>query len=314
MKISQKNENCVCCCRAGITETYTRHIFFGPRWWECGTAKHIRNGFWWAKERPREWKLRKQGPSPLQASTRHSRVALTGIFGKKDIDEYPDITYCVGSKAYLTAKKYVGDKYIVFSSVLNWLRIPMTPNTYGISNELHEDMQLMLFRYIFPDIGKIGMIYGRYTAQWFEKVRNKAKEMEMNIIGQDISETRGSFSAFDKLPKDIAAFWLISDPEITLDKKGLAGILKACDAKKIPVFSYHDAFARLGGVLILSVDDSTIGRQAAAIAMKLGSGRRPGQKVQPPAGSRIILNMKKVRLYGISYNEDALEAINTIIE
>lgn len=229
-------------------------------------------------------------------------------------DEYPDITYCIGSKAYLTAKKYVGEKYIEFSSVLNWLRIPMTPNTYGVSNELHEDMQLMLFRYIFPDIGKIGMIYGRYTAQWFEKVRNKAKEMEMNITGQNISKTRGSFPAFDKLPKDIAAFWLISDPEITLDKKGLAGILKACDAKKIPVFSYHDAFARLGAVLILSVDDSTIGRQAAAIAMKLGSGRRPGQKVQPPAGSRIILNMKKVRLYGISYNEDALEAVNTIIE
>jgi len=229
-------------------------------------------------------------------------------------DEYPDITYCIGSKAYLTAKKYVREKYIVFSSVLNWLRIPLTPNTYGASNELHEDMQLMLFRYIFPDIGKIGMIYGKYTARWFEKVRKKAKEMEINIMGQNISETGGSFSAFGKLPKDIAAFWLISDPDITLDKKGLAKILKTCDAKKIPVFSYHDAFARLGAVLILSVDDSTIGRQAAAIAMKLGSGKRPGQKVQPPAGSHIILNMKKVKSYGISYNEDALEAVNTIIE
>ena len=80
------------------------------------------------------------------------------------------------------------------------------------------------------------------------------------------------------------------------------------------MFSYHEAFVKLGAVLILSVDDATLGRQAASIAMKLASGRPPGQRVQPPAGSHIILNMKKLKSYGIGYNEDALEAVNTVIE
>ena len=38
-------------------------------------------------------------------------------------DEDPDLVYCIGSKAYLVANKYVGNKDIIFSSVINWQRL-----------------------------------------------------------------------------------------------------------------------------------------------------------------------------------------------
>ncbi len=230
-------------------------------------------------------------------------------------DEYPELTYCIGTRAYHTAIKYAGAKSIVFSSILNWLRLPMTSKTYGVSNELHAEMQLALFRYIFPDIRKIGMLYSKkYTEEWFKNAGDEARKMGIEIIGQAVSKENPAFSALEKVLPQADVFWLISDPDVMSDKKELSGILKECDAQKKPVLSYHESLADMGAVLVLSVDNPTVGRQAARIAAKVISGAKPDETVQNPAGSHIILNLKKVKAYGLKYNEDALESVNSIIQ
>jgi len=230
-------------------------------------------------------------------------------------DESPELTYCIGTKAYQTASRYVGGKsIIIFSSVLNWLRMPLTSKTYGVSNELHVEMQLALFRYIFPDIRKIGMLYSRqYTEELFKNAGDEARKMGIEIIAYAVSQENPAVSALNKILSEADALWLISDPDVMSDKKQLSRILKECDAKKKPVFSYHEAVADMGAVLVLSVDNPTIGRQAARITAKVISGGKPHESVQTPAGSHIILNLKKVKEYGLKYNENALESVNSII-
>lgn len=230
-------------------------------------------------------------------------------------DESPELTYCIGTKAYQTASRYVGGKsIIIFSSVLNWLRMPLTSETYGVSNELHVEMQLALFRYIFPDIRKIGMLYSRqYTEELFKNAGDEARKMGIEIIAYAVSQENPAVSALNKILSEADALWLISDPDVMSDKKQLSRILKECDAKKKPVFSYHEAVADMGAVLVLSVDNPTIGRQAARITAKVISGGKPHESVQTPAGSHIILNLKKVKEYGLKYNENALESVNSII-
>ncbi|WP_207682536.1 ABC transporter substrate-binding protein [Desulfonema magnum] len=225
------------------------------------------------------------------------------------------VVYCIGTKAYLIANKYADEKPVIFSSVINWLRLPVTERTYGVSNELHTGMQLMLFRYIFPKIQKLGVLYSRqYTGEWFKKTVEAAKEMNVEIIGHAVSDGNDAVTKLQKLLPDIQAFWLISDPMVMSDKKNLFKILKQCDTKKTPVFSYHGVFAKYGAILVVSADNPTIGRQAAGIAEELLSGRKPAEKVQFPAGSHIILNLKKVKEYGLQYSEDALGSVNQVIE
>ncbi len=233
---------------------------------------------------------------------------------KKLLVYNPDLVYCIGTKAYSFANQYFNQKYIVFSSIINWLRLPLSDKTYGVSNELHTRMPLMMFRYIFPEIKKIGMLYSeQYTVQWFEKAKEQAKELEIDIVGKTVSDKDQAEAALKQLLPDIKALWLISDPLVMPEKNYLYKILKICDADKIPVFSYHEAFAEIGAVLIISVDDPTIGRQAAGIAAELLSGSNPAEKVQFPAGSHITLNMKKVKEYGLKYNQNALGMVNNII-
>ena len=82
---------------------------------------------------------------------------------------------------------------------------------------------------------------------------------------------------------------------------------------KKPIFSYLEAFVEYGAVLIVSVDDPTLGRQAADIARETLTGRMVADKVQLPEGSHVILNLEKVTHYGLQYNESALGAVNQII-
>ena len=138
--------------------------------------------------------------------------------------------------------------------------------------------------------------------------------MGIQIIAQAVSETRKDIvPSVEKLLPDINAFWLIPDPVIMGNKDNLVELLETCDKEKVPVFSYHEALEKYGVTLIVSVDEPTIGRQAAGIALELLRGEKVGEKVQFPAGSHIILNLKKVSEYGLQYNENSLSAVNQII-
>ena len=76
-------------------------------------------------------------------------------------DKEHKIIYCIGSKAFRLAQKYGKDKNIIFSLAINWQRFKPGKNTYGISNELNPAMKLMMYKYIFPEIKNIGIIYSK---------------------------------------------------------------------------------------------------------------------------------------------------------
>ena len=230
-------------------------------------------------------------------------------------DEYPDLVYCIGTKAYLLASKFISERNIVFSSILNWHRLPLSQKTYGVSSELNPEMQITLYRYIFPGLNRIGVLYSpKYNKHWFKEAQTAGKEMGVEIIGRPLSKRRDILPELSRLFKGIDALWLISDPVVMSDKECLKEVFKQCDTNKIPVLSYHNAFVEYGAMVIVSVDNPTTGRQAAAISREVLSKDVVKKKVQLPAGSHIFLNLKKANEYGLKYREMALSNVNRIIE
>ena len=55
-----------------------------------------------------------------------------------------------------------------------------------------------------------------------------------------------------------------------------------------------------------------MGRQAAGIVREILSGNQLDEKVQYPAGSRIIFNLTKVKDYVLQYSEDAIGYANEV--
>ncbi|GAX62211.1 ABC-type uncharacterized transport system, periplasmic component [Candidatus Scalindua japonica] len=234
---------------------------------------------------------------------------------KKTIFEInPDVIYCIGSKAYQMAYKLAGEKNIVFSLVINWRRHPINKSTYGVSNELLQGIQLMMYRYFFQDLSKIGILYSdTYNKEWFDDAVESAKDVGISIIGKSISKPEKINSALNKLLPKVDALWLIPDPIVISDIESVNKLFIQCQAAGKPIYTYEKAFADLGATLIMSADITTTIRQSAGMVSSIIEGRKIEEKVQNPAGSYIILNMKKVEEYGLNLNIDALDSVNEIV-
>lgn len=235
--------------------------------------------------------------------------------GEKELRAFgADLVYCIGTKAYSLCSRYLEDTPTVFSSLINWQRLSLSSKAYGVSNELNARMPIYMFRSIFPEVKKIGILHSKeYTLQWFKDTAEQARELGIEIVGRTVSGQKDILPGVKELAAEARALWLIPDPMVMPEKQYLYDILKICQESRMPVFTYHSAFVELGAVLSVAVDDPTIGRQAAGIAAELLSGKKPEERVQFPAGSDITLDLKKAGEYGLEYNRDALRLVNNII-
>ena len=100
--------------------------------------------------------------------------------------------------------------------------MPLSQKTYDVSNELNPEMQITLYRYIFPDLKKIGVLYSsKYNKHWFNEAQKAGKEMGVEIIGRSLSKMRDTLPVLSGLFKEIDALWLISDPVVMSEKMRL---------------------------------------------------------------------------------------------
>ncbi|MBI3815614.1 MAG: hypothetical protein HY279_14250 [Nitrospinae bacterium] len=239
-----------------------------------------------------------------------SEKNLTEIISKSK----PDVIYCIGSRAYLFANKAAGKGNFIFTSIINWQRLPLTDKTFGIANELPPLMHLTLYRHIFPKITDIGIIYSnRYNREWVEDAVKSAKEVGINIIARQIENKDGLDDALQYIVPKAQAIWLIPDPAVISDRDSLMKIFDKSRKFKKPVYSYSDVYIDLGAAISISTDIQTMARQAAGLSRDILIGADIPERIQHPAGSYIILNMKNVMEYGVEINMDALESVNKII-
>lgn len=230
-------------------------------------------------------------------------------------DKKHKILYCIGSKAFRVANEFGKNRPIIFSLAINWQRFKPGKNTYGVSNELGAEMQLMMFRYIFPKVKNLGIIYSKeYSKEWVMSAKDVGYDMGFNIKTQSIKNAKDLISSLDKLLQNVDALWLIPDPVILSSRGAVEKIFEFSDKLKKPVFAYNELFIRQGAVLTISPDIPTIGRQAASLAKELLHDREIKENVLELAGSSIVLNLKQIRKYETNVNLDALDSVNKVIK
>ena len=225
------------------------------------------------------------------------------------------VIYCIGTKAYLLASRVAPNKKIVFSSAINWRRLPVTEQSYGIAQELPAGMQLTMYRYLFPEIKKIGVLYSKqFNQEWLSGAIQAAQDVGIELVGKDVSAGQNLSTAIEELLAEVDALWLIADPLVLADRASVVEIFLQAENRNKPVFTYSEPFIDFGAILVISADIPTIGRQASAWVDDLRNDKTITERVTNPLGSHIILNMKKIKDYSIRLNKEALGSVNQIIE
>jgi putative ABC transport system substrate-binding protein len=228
--------------------------------------------------------------------------------------EAPTALYGIGAKASVAVTKASRGKPVVVSSVINWNRLPevRSPGVHVVANELPSQTQLTLFRYFFPGVKRVGVLYSRdYNRQWLAGAVAAGKDVGIEVIGVPVRSSRSVDSGLAELLPKVDALWVASDPVVLADEASVRRLFAAIAAARKPSFTYASAFAEFGPTLIVAPDVPTIGRQAAGILKARGNGG--AKEVQSPAGSEIILNLGAVRDYGLQLNEEARDSVNRFI-
>ncbi|HEX5330197.1 ABC transporter substrate-binding protein [Sulfuricurvum sp.] len=228
-------------------------------------------------------------------------------------DEYPDVVYTVGAKAYQYANEYIPEKEIYFSSIVDWKKLPLNANRYGVSNELHSGMQLILIKSIFNNIKSIGIIHSKYTQNIIDDLTREAGALGITIHSEKIGEESLKKGEFDPVIKSCDAMMVISDPLFLNNEKTVEEVFHKSELYKKPVIAYHELFVQYGATLILSVDNPTIGRQIASM-MERHSSDDTIEKIQYPAGTKIIFNKNVANKIGVEFTPDIASTATDIVE
>lgn len=225
-----------------------------------------------------------------------------------------DIIYAIGANAYQLVTEMTVDKPMVFSTAINWKRLPERANTYGVSNELPAGRQLMMYRYLFPDLKKIGIIYSpQMNKEWLEEAIDTSKDVGIEIISEAIEESDELEPILESLLGKVDALWLISDSAIA-SKNTILKIFNTSKKMQKPVFAYHEVFVGLGALLVISADIPTISQQVISLMDDILKNKTIDKAVVFPAGSHVILNMKALKQSPLRLNETALDSVNKIVE
>lgn len=229
--------------------------------------------------------------------------------------EKPDLIYSIGSKAYQLASQFGGSKPLLFSSVLNWQRFERGKNSYGVANELSLSQELSLLRYLLPGVKRVGILYDpRYSRERVAEARSYAGEVELSLVEQVVEDAGDLKDGLSSLLPKVDVLWLIADPGVLADRAAIEQIFAAGDKQKKPIYTYSDAFVRYGASLVVAADTPTMGRQAANLAQSILRHEPIAEAVQSPAGSHITLNLCQLGKLKASYNQDALDSVNQLLE
>jgi putative ABC transport system substrate-binding protein len=228
--------------------------------------------------------------------------------------ENPDLIYCIGSKAYLLAHKLGGRRDIIFSSAINWQRLPLGENTYGVAMEIPSAMQMTTFRYLFPELRKIGVLYSKtYGTEWLKGASENAKEVGFELVPVLLKDSADLEQELRELLPNVDALWLTPDPIVISGKESVNKLFGTAGLFKKPVFAYDEVFANFGALMAITADIPTMGGQAAGLADEVLAREKVVERIQNPAGSSITLSLRKVDEYGIKLRPGALNSVNRLI-
>jgi putative tryptophan/tyrosine transport system substrate-binding protein len=227
----------------------------------------------------------------------------------------PKFIYCIGSLACLSSKNYSVNQFLILSGAINWEKLELNNETYGISNELEPEQEITLLRIFFPDIKKIGILYSeKNNAEYLMKIKQASHIFNIEIVAVPIDETDEVNSALTELLPNIDLLWLIADPLVLgSDDKSTTEILQLSKQQHKPVYVYKDVYIKSGAALSISADATTIAQQAVELVNSLQNGKIPHPQIQFPAGSHITLNKCVFDTLKIPVRKESLSAIDKIV-
>lgn len=178
-------------------------------------------------------------------------------------------------------------------------------NITGVSDRTPIKQQLEIMKQVVPTLKTVGILYTSSednSVKQAKQAEEDAKALGLEVKVATLANTNDIQQVTESLASQVEAIFVPIDNTIA---SAMATVVKATDAKKIPVFPSSDTMVADGGVLGLGVDQYQIGVETAKMVVEVLKGAKPADTPIKLANEGVIyLNEEKVKELGITIPAD----------
>ena len=258
---------------------------------------------------------------PVITYSLHGDINQAPEILEKILQHKPALIFALGAKAAWFAKastKKRPEIKVIFAMVLNHQRYQLDDgqeNIAGISSDTAPGTQLFNLSLFSPHIKRVGLVYSEeHSGDTLNKAQHAADILGIQLIKKPIKRAKEFTRAWRMMSDKIDAFWVLNDPVLyTLDN--IYWIKERCIKERIICTGQSNNITRLGVLLSINPDTSSIGIQASVIAHDiLYRKRKPADiGIQDPIGTHLTLNESTANKIGLNISEEARAIVTEVI-
>jgi len=219
----------------------------------------------------------------------------------------PDLILAIGVGA-LSKLKGVKDIPIVYLMVMNPRSILSgEENITGVSMNIPQEKQLLVFSNALPDIKRIGLLYDPYRSSHLVNMAlNASKKIGVTLIAKETHSPMDVPSLIEDMKGKIDAYWMLPDIKV-ITPETVEFLLLFSVENKTPLLTFSGKYVESGALMSIGIDAFDIGSQAGEMAKKILSGMEVTSIQQAYARKLIILiNFRTARKLGVTIDEEVV--------
>lgn len=169
--------------------------------------------------------------------------------------------------------------------------------------------ELQLIRTVLPKVKTIGVMYTSSddsSTSEFKDFKKLALKAGLHVRSYTITSTNDIEQVAQTMAGKVQAVYVPTDNTVA---SGIATLLKATNAAKIPVFPAADTMISPGGVATRSISQVDMGILTGKMAGQVLKGKKPQNlAVQKVTHYETIVNLKAARKLGITIPSSLIKA------
>lgn len=179
----------------------------------------------------------------------------------------------------------------------------------GVQDKQPIATQLKLIKSIMPQLKNIGVIYtssdDSSTAE-YKEFRKLAEKAGIKVLPYTITSTNDIEQVAQTMTQKVQAVYVPTDNTVAA---GIATLLKATNAAKIPVFPAADTIIKPGGIATRAVSQFDMGVLTGKMTAEILKGKNPATtSVRRVTKYETVVNLKAAKKLGIQIPANIIKA------
>lgn len=230
----------------------------------------------------------------------------------------PTLIFALGTQAAIFARQKLPDVPLLFAMVVNHRRLKelQAPQVMGVALEVPPASEFTQFKLALPGMNRVLVLHAsENTSDVVAGATEAARSLGITLVAAPVRDLAELKTQYDRYSKQVDAVWLLNDP-VVMNPAAFAWLREASYRDRVALISsLSEKFARAGALMSVSVDLSSLGFQASAMATGVLKRQQTLSEigVQPPIGARLVLNMVVAQKLGLQVPEEVLPFISEVI-